>query len=246
MDHGVLWYPGTRLRLDAGALRVEHPDRSAAPDPYEDKVGHLAAAREAAHARGDLDRTAEAAAAAARFDERFPHRSPVAVLADLVQQRLWCLPGLEAAPPHVLAIRSGGETCAIDVRHRTCAHGPHADLPAADWEIDIPEALLREFLVSDEQDLASNVFLSYRCRMRRTCDYFDEPMAVLRTLRTRGCTVPAGDDAVDDDAAEILLDGHLVPRWCPHRGADLSRYGTVEDDHLVCVVHGRRFPLHAS
>jgi UDP-MurNAc hydroxylase len=52
------------------------------------------------------------------------------------------------------------------------------------------------------------------------------------------------DDAgTDADDSEIVLDGHVLPRWCPHRGADLSRFGVVEDEHVVCVVHGRRFPL---
>ena len=160
-----------------------------------------------------------------------------------MQQRLWCMPGLEQAPPHVLSIRSAGERCAIDVRHRTCVAGPDDDSPVADWEIDVPDDLLREFLVSDEQDLGSNVFLSYRCRMRRTCEYFDEAMAVLRTLGAPGVATSRTPTRPRGDTTEIVLDGHVVPRWCPHRGADLSRYGVVEDGDVVCVVHGRRFPL---
>jgi UDP-MurNAc hydroxylase len=243
MHNGLFWYPGTRLELHGGELSVAH-DWPAGLDPYEDKARYLEAYQEAARARGDLDRDGEATAAAGRFDQRFGGRAPLEVVAERVQQRLWCMPGLDQAPPHVLVLRSAGERCAIDVRHRTCSHGPDADAdgPPADWEIHVPDGLLREFLVSDEEDLASNVFLSYRCRMTRTCEFFDEPLAVLRTLGAPGCGEAAGRDPAADDA-EIVLDGHVVPRWCPHRGADLSRYGMVEGGHLVCVVHGRRFPL---
>ncbi len=239
---GVRWRPGTRLDLRDGALSVDRHDEAGGIDPYEEKARYLASYREAARARGDLDRGAEATAAAAQFEERFGDRSPIEVLAERAQLRLRCMSGLEQAPPHVLAIRSAGEGCSIDVRRRTCRHGPDADVPAADWEIEVPDGLLREFLVSDEEDLASNVFLSYRCRMTRTCEYFEEAIAVLRTLGAPGCGVAAGAEARSDDTV-IALDGHLVPRWCPHRGADLSRYGVVEDDQVVCVVHGRRFPL---
>jgi UDP-MurNAc hydroxylase len=242
MDNGVAWYPGTRLDLRDGTLSVERHDEVGAVDPYVDKARYVDAYRETVRARGDLDRDSVVVAARGAFAERFGDRSPIEVLAGRVQQRLWCMPGLEEAPSHVLAIGSGGERCSIDVRHRTCVGSGDADAPAADWLIEVPEDLLREFLVSDEHDLASNVFLSYRCRMTRTCDYFDEPMAVLRTLGAPACTeVGSNGQAVDD--AVILLDGHLVPRWCPHRGADLSRFGLVEDDQVVCVVHGRRFPL---
>jgi UDP-MurNAc hydroxylase len=244
MDNGIRWHPGTRLELRDGTLSVDRSDEARGIDPYGDKARYVAGYREAAGRRGDLDRRPEAAAAAARYEERFGDRSPLAVLAERVQQRLWCMPELEQAPPHVVAITSAGEVCSIDVRHRSCGHSAVADGPPAEWVIDVPDGLLREFLVSDEEDLASNVFLSYRCRMTRTCEYFDEVMAVLRTLGAPACLdgAPVALTA-EDDADEILLDGHLVPRWCPHRGADLSRYGVVEDDHVVCVVHGRRFPL---
>ena len=247
MDNGVRWYPGSRLELRDGHLSVDRSAEAGGLDPYEDKARYVAGYRDAARARGDLDRRAEASAAAARYQERFGDRSPLAVLTSRVQQRLWCMPSLEQAPPPVLAITSAGEGCWIDVRHRTCSHGPVADDRPADWVIEVPDGLLREFLVSDEEDLASTVFLSYRCRMTRTCDYFDEVMAVLRTLGAPACLDGApADVTADEDTTEILLDGHLVPRWCPHRGADLSRYGVVEDGHVVCVVHGRRFPLAKS
>jgi UDP-MurNAc hydroxylase len=39
---------------------------------------------------------------------------------------------------------------------------------------------------------------------------------------------------------------HLVQRHCPHLGADLARFGDVEDGVLTCGLHGWQFDLETG
>jgi UDP-MurNAc hydroxylase len=34
-----------------------------------------------------------------------------------------------------------------------------------------------------------------------------------------------------------------MQRYCPHRKADLSEFGVIEGDHVVCTLHGWKFQL---
>ena len=38
-------------------------------------------------------------------------------------------------------------------------------------------------------------------------------------------------------------DGWRIERWCPHRQADLTRFGEIADGVLTCSLHHWRFDL---
>ena len=38
-------------------------------------------------------------------------------------------------------------------------------------------------------------------------------------------------------------DGWRIERWCPHRQADLTRFGEIDDGVLTCSLHHWRFDL---
>jgi UDP-MurNAc hydroxylase len=40
---------------------------------------------------------------------------------------------------------------------------------------------------------------------------------------------------------EVRLGDFTVQRYCPHRQADLSVFGVLEGDEIVCTLHGWRF-----
>jgi UDP-MurNAc hydroxylase len=42
---------------------------------------------------------------------------------------------------------------------------------------------------------------------------------------------------------DIVLGDWIVQRRCPHRQADLSVFGEIEGDELVCTLHGWRFDI---
>lgn len=46
-----------------------------------------------------------------------------------------------------------------------------------------------------------------------------------------------------DATALARADGHTIQRHCPHREADLTRFGTVTDGTLTCQMHGWQFDL---
>ena len=63
-------------------------------------------------------------------------------------------------------------------------------------------------------------------RMRRA-----EAEAVRRLLPQTECS------------EEIELGDYIMQRKCPHREADLSQFGEIDGDQLVCTLHGWRFNL---
>ena len=40
---------------------------------------------------------------------------------------------------------------------------------------------------------------------------------------------------------EIQIGEFTLERYCPHRKADLSTFGALEGDEIVCTLHGWRF-----
>jgi UDP-MurNAc hydroxylase len=40
---------------------------------------------------------------------------------------------------------------------------------------------------------------------------------------------------------EIQIGEFTLERYCPHRKADLSTFGSLEGDEIVCTLHGWRF-----
>ena len=44
----------------------------------------------------------------------------------------------------------------------------------------------------------------------------------------------------------IIIDGYEMQRTCPHRGADLSVFGEIDGEDLVCSLHGWHFDLETG
>ena len=60
-----------------------------------------------------------------------------------------------------------------------------------------------------------------------------------REPRRCASSTPTGGDRRRGDP----LGDYMVQRTCPHRQADLSVFGEIEGDELVCTLHGWRFDL---
>ena len=45
---------------------------------------------------------------------------------------------------------------------------------------------------------------------------------------------------------EFRIGDYIVQRLCPHRLADLSVFGEIDDDEFVCTLHGWRFDLETG
>jgi UDP-MurNAc hydroxylase len=74
---------------------------------------------------------------------------------------------------------------------------------------------------------------------------FFKSLSVERMRRTEAEAVrklnpsPSSEDDVE-------IGDYLVQRRCPHRNADLSVFGEIEGDELVCTLHGWRFDVHTG
>ena len=91
------------------------------------------------------------------------------------------------------------------------------------------------------------LLLSMRVQLTRVPDVYNEPLTVfLRFADARHYKVFEAYEKTRDTADRFPLEHRgrtlMVQRTCPHAGGDLSK-GRVEDDCIVCPVHGWKYSL---
>ena len=112
----------------------------------------------------------------------------------------------------------------------------------------VQRELLETVVAAKAVDWSNALFLSARFRAWREGEFnenlynFFKSLSVERMSRTeieayRRATEPI----MSND--EIQIGDYIVERFCPHRQADLSTFGSLEGDELVCSLHGWRFDL---
>jgi UDP-MurNAc hydroxylase len=83
-----------------------------------------------------------------------------------------------------------------------------------------------------------NVFSFFKCLAPRRMEYLEVSLALVARSAVAG---------VSGGPGELLRCGdYLVQRRCPHLGADLSRFGHVEEGVLTCALHGNRYDLRTG
>ena len=102
-------------------------------------------------------------------------------------------------------------------------------------------------------DWSNSLFLSCRFSAWRKGQYneyvynFFKSLDVERMRRTEAEAVrkldPEHGAKVEED---IRIGDWIVQRSCPHREADLSVFGELDGDELMCTLHGWRFDLHTG
>jgi UDP-MurNAc hydroxylase len=99
-------------------------------------------------------------------------------------------------------------------------------------------------------DWSNSLFLSCRFSAWRKGQYneyvynFLKSLDVERMRRTEAEAVRKREPDRQGMAAEDIRIGEwMVQRACPHRQADLSVFGEIDGDDLVCTLHGWRFDL---
>ena len=114
------------------------------------------------------------------------------------------------------------------------------------YRFEIPERLLEKVLVEHAVDWSNSLFLSCRFRAWRAGAFneylynFFKSLSVERITRAETeARRRLGTDA--EPSEEIALGDYMLERYCPHRKADLSVFGRLEGDEIVCTLHGWRF-----
>lgn len=248
-EHGVegadLVVPGTRITLDGGTCTVVQPTGDLAPEAvFADKRAYLEAYRD--------DMAGYLAAARASWP-----RHEVDVLASL---REWFEPLLDLAP--LTRVGVGGPVLL------RLTDDPAADPRPLDVVIDFPagtvraataddtfaytltmdRALVEWCIVHHAEDWVNEIFLSARFRAHRDGPYNEYIYTFFKCLSVDRMAFCEGYYASRSEGVETFRCGAFdVQRRCPHLRADLERFGTLRDGHVLhCKVHGWEFDLETG
>ena len=123
----------------------------------------------------------------------------------------------------------------------------HSDEPFS-FRFDVNRNLLEAVIATRAVDWSNSLFLSCRFTAWREGDYneyvynFLKSLSVERMVRTEA-EATRKLVGVQNDEADIEIGDYVVQRRCPHRNADLTVFGEIDGDDLVCTLHGWRFSL---
>ena len=154
-------------------------------------------------------------------------------------------PSLRAAIGGNCLVKTEGENILIDF--------PNGKISAYNNEpikfrMEIGRPLLEGVVRQKAVDWSNSLFLSCRFTAWRDGSYneylynFFKSLSVERMRRAEQ-EVARKNGAQDEVSNEIELGGYVMQRYCPHRKADLSEFGVIEGDHVVCTLHGWKFQL---
>jgi UDP-MurNAc hydroxylase len=116
------------------------------------------------------------------------------------------------------------------------------------FRMEIGRLLLEGVIKQKAVDWSNSLFLSCRFTAWRDGSYneylynFFKSLSVERMRRAEQ-EVVRKNGAPDEVSNEIELGDYVMQRYCPHRKADLSEFGVIEGDHVVCTLHGWKFQL---
>ena len=168
--------------------------------------------------------------------------------------QLWWKPLLDMAP----ALRQGiGAGCLLNagdegifIDFARAKIEPYTDQEYA-FRFDIARDLVETVVAERAVDWSNSLFLSCRFTALRKGEYneylynFFKSLSVERMTRTEA---EAKEKLLgpNHSEADIELGDYVVQRRCPHRHADLSVFGEIDGDNLVCTLHGWRFDVNTG
>ena len=115
---------------------------------------------------------------------------------------------------------------------------------ACRYRLSAPAELIATNVARREVDWSNSLFLSLRFSASRVGPYNEFLYTFFKCLSVERIDyVENWYDAQDDDGRDVVLDGWSVQQRCPHLGADLRRFGSVDGTTLTCQLHGWRFDL---
>jgi UDP-MurNAc hydroxylase len=121
------------------------------------------------------------------------------------------------------------------------------------FRFQIQRELVETVVAERAVDWSNSLFLSCRFRAWREGSFneyvynFFKSLSVERMRRAEAEAIRRLDpDRSGIAGEEIRLGDYIVERTCPHRQADLSVFGEIDGDQLVCTLHGWRFDLETG
>lgn len=236
---GILAIPGTSIEVSPDAIEVTHPIADEQVSAiFDDKAAYLR--RYQADWTPWLDEL--------RASWRCEPTDLVATLAAWWEPLLAMAPTLRNAIGAACLLRAGDADVLIDFPAGEIRR--HEGEPY-EFRFEIDRDLVETVVAERAVDWSNSLFLSCRFRAWRAGDYneylynFFKSLSVERMRRTEAEAVrklaPPTDVEPDVEIGEFV-----VQRRCPHRNADLSVFGEIEGDELVCTLHGWRFDVETG
>lgn len=244
---GHLAVAGTELSIVGRELDIAHLSGAALEleTIFCDKTTYLRAYQE--RRKGEIARSLPRAPAEAP--------SPDDLVARLAE---WIEPLLERAPSVCAALRG---PILLDLGHLGVLIDPDArrvrlavpeDAALASHTFFFDQSFLLSLLERHLQDWVNEFFLSCRFEAERHGEYNEVVFSFFKCLSTEridyleaslGYAARSGARE-EGSTGELWRCGHyLVQRFCPHLGADLSKFGHVDGGVLTCAMHGNRYDL---
>ncbi|MFM7685130.1 MAG: Rieske 2Fe-2S domain-containing protein [Actinomycetota bacterium] len=173
---------------------------------------------------------------------------------DLLQTvKAWFEPLMAMAPTvcaaidDIVVLHAGDLPIALDFRAREVRQWNGE--PHGFW-FRVQRELVETVVAQRANDWSNSLFLSCRFSAWRKGQYneyvynFLKSLDVERMRRTESEAVRKREPDREGMAAQdIRIGDWMVQRACPHRQADLSVFGEIDGDELVCTLHGWRFDL---
>ena len=235
-DSGVMNIPGTTIEVGAEFVHVVHPTTDEmVREPFENKAEYLRAYQ------------ADWAPWLTRHKASWPTTQTdlVAII------HAWWRPLLEMAPT-LRELIGGG--CVLDLGdlkiYIDFSDGKveSFNFQPFSYRFTIQRQLIEAIVASRAVDWSNSLLLSCRFSAWRDGEFneylynFFKSLSVERMRRAEAEAVRRSLPQVEN-LEEIELGNYIMQRQCPHRQADLSVFGEIHGDQLVCTLHGWRFNL---
>jgi UDP-MurNAc hydroxylase len=154
-------------------------------------------------------------------------------------------PSLRTAIGGNCLVKTEGESILIDFPNGKISSYNNQPIK---FRMEIGRPLLEGVVQQKAVDWSNSLFLSCRFTAWRDGSYneylynFFKSLSVERMRRAEQ-EVARKNGAQNEVSNEIELGGYVMQRYCPHRKADLSEFGVIEGDFVVCTLHGWKFQL---
>ena len=228
----VLNVPGTTIEVDPAGASVTHPNVDI-DEPFHDKLNYLR----------QYQRDWQAWLAREKTSWPIARSSIQPRLAAWWEPLLLRAPTLRKGVGGSCLFRFGDEHVLVDFPAGTVRIHQGEDYA---FRFDIAPSVAEKVLSEHAVDWSNSLFLSCRFTAWRRGAFNEYLYNFLKSLSVERIT-RAEDEArrrLGDPEApseEICIGDFTLERYCPHRKADLSVFGQLAGDEIVCTLHGWRF-----
>ncbi|MFM8811043.1 MAG: Rieske 2Fe-2S domain-containing protein [Actinomycetota bacterium] len=226
--------PGTCVEISPTEFTVAHPSpRDTVMKPFTDKKNYLR------QYQSDWARWL------AQERQSWPHDSTdLATSMQAWWEPLFVLsPTLRKAIGGSCRITSGEADLIIDFERGEVRQFA---AEAVRYRFEIPRPLLEKVVRDRAVDWSNSLFLSCRFSAWREGEFneflynFFKSLSVERIRRAEE-EASRRTGVQEERSDEIELGDFIMQRKCPHRSADLSEFGVIQGEYVVCTLHGWKF-----